>query len=137
MVALIDMVNSIVRKNDSVCIIGEDLNLKIPSVRMDLYDFLNRVDKFNVLIVNNLQLNDDKIRALIEEAQNRVDVLVCDFTREKKKALDGENKEHTVLFWSEIFKFGDQFKEYPFILVNDPGNVNFVALYFRRMLPSV
>lgn len=136
MVALIDMVNSLIRKNDSVCIIGEDINLKTPAVRMDLYDFMNRIDKFNVLVVNNLQLNEDKIRALVEEAKNRVDVLVCDFTREKKKALEGD-QGGTIPFWSDIYKFADQFKEYPFILVNDPGNVSFVALYFRRMLPSM
>lgn len=137
MVALIDGIEAIIKRNDSICIIGEDINLGPQTVRMQLNDFLDRSDKFNVVILN-VPVTEEKLKALVHEASKRSDVLICDFTREYDLELTGDmSKGYTVPFWSKIARFGDQFKEYPFVFVRSPGSATFVALYFRRMLPDV
>lgn len=134
------MVDTIVDTKDKVCVIGEEINLKGKIVRLGFNAFMESDDSFNVVVLHNVKLPYEKFVDLVYEASKKSEVLVCDFTLDRKRYNINEPivKDTTIEYYNDLGKLSAVLYQYPFVYVYggflDPV---LLAVYFRRMLPTL
>lgn len=131
---IISVANGVIKANDNVCLIGEDINIKGNVKRLGLAAMLDSEDYYDVVVLNNLNLSEDRLKEVIDNIKFKTDVLVSDFTLDRQgKYSDSVSYETNVMHYYDLSRLVDYLKDYDYIYAHG-GRMgkSFIAIYFQK-----